>query len=251
MTLKAVLFDIGDTLWGYPWGNRDLRDAHYARARLLLDRATDVPPAEALAEAIGLRFAEAREASINGPEPGVQPPTASLVAEALSQFGLQPPPDRLALFIETAFEWEVQEAAVAPPEPEMAEVLAALEARGLALACVSNTFLTAEGLARMLEHRGLGGFFRHVVSSADAGFRKPHPKAFLPALEAVDVAPEEAAFVGDRLDMDIAGARAVGMTAVLTTQYRQEDAEAGPVRPDVVISHLGELVPYVDSRLGR
>ena len=63
------------------------------------------------------------------------------------------------------------------------------------------------------------------------------------------VRPEEVIFVGDRLDADVAGPAALGMRTVLTLQYRQEDHTTAPVRPDAVIYHLSELVPYVEGLL--
>jgi FMN phosphatase YigB (HAD superfamily) len=54
-----------------------------------------------------------------------------------------------------------------------------------------------------------------VLTSRVHGKTKPHVGIFRRILELLDVAPEEAAMVGDSLDDDIAGARAVGMRALL------------------------------------
>lgn len=52
-------------------------------------------------------------------------------------------------------------------------------------------------------------------------------------------------FVGDRLLDDVAGAQGVGMRAVLTREFRQE--EGSTVRPDAVIDALVELPAVLDG----
>jgi len=48
----------------------------------------------------------------------------------------------------------------------------------------------------------------------DQGWIKPEPAPFLAAIESLKIKPEEIAYVGDRVDIDIAGAKAVGMKTV-------------------------------------
>jgi putative hydrolase of the HAD superfamily len=54
-----------------------------------------------------------------------------------------------------------------------------------------------------------------VVDSRSHGRVKPHPTIFQAALAALAVAPEDAVMVGDSLEEDIEGARALGMRAIL------------------------------------
>lgn len=86
---------------------------------------------------------------------------------------------------------------------------------------------------------------RHLVISETVGWEKPDPRIFAHALSLVGVEPREAAFVGDRLDVDIAGALAVGMRAVWFNP-RADDAGNGH-RPDAVIRRLDELAPALGS----
>ena len=46
-------------------------------------------------------------------------------------------------------------------------------------------------------------------------FRSPHPTIFQAALDALGVQAAEAVMVGDSLEEDVAGARALGMRAIL------------------------------------
>jgi len=54
-----------------------------------------------------------------------------------------------------------------------------------------------------------------VLDSALVGVEKPDPAIFRAALAAIGVAPAEALYVGDLYDVDVVGARAAGMEAVL------------------------------------
>ena len=63
------------------------------------------------------------------------------------------------------------------------------------------------------------------------------------------IAPEDAVFVGDRPWDDIAGAKGVGMRAVLLPHSEIPAHQEGPVRgePDAVVTRLADLLPLVDA----
>ena len=92
------------------------------------------------------------------------------------------------------------------------EALDRLRAGGLRLGVVSN----ADGrVEEALVAAGLRDCFDVVLDSALVGVEKPDPAIFRAALDALGVAPAEALYVGDLYDVDVVGARAVGMEAVL------------------------------------
>ena len=88
--------------------------------------------------------------------------------------------------------------------------LEALRARGLGIGLLSNT---AFDFDLFVEHHGF--VIDAVLTSRAHGKTKPHEAIFLRMLELLDVAAGDAAMVGDTIEDDIEGARAVGMTAVL------------------------------------
>jgi putative hydrolase of the HAD superfamily len=88
--------------------------------------------------------------------------------------------------------------------------LDALRERGLKVGLLSNT---ARDLELFVAHHKLT--VDAVLTSRLHGKTKPHEGIFLRVLELLDVRPEEAAMVGDTVEDDIDGARAVGMRAVL------------------------------------
>ncbi len=89
-------------------------------------------------------------------------------------------------------------------------VLSELRRHGLKLGLVSNT---SRDLEHFVAHHGLD--VDAVVSSGRFGKTKPHPTIFEYVLDALAVAPADAAMVGDSLDDDVEGARSLGMGAFL------------------------------------
>ena len=84
--------------------------------------------------------------------------------------------------------------------------LDALRGRGMRVGAVGNTPLETEELLR--EHVDVLG------SSGRWGVEKPAPEFFDRVLETVELAPDEVAYVGDRVDNDVEPALAAGMVAV-------------------------------------
>jgi FMN phosphatase YigB (HAD superfamily) len=76
------------------------------------------------------------------------------------------------------------------------------------------------------------------------GLRKPHPQTFQTALEALQVVPHEAVFVGDRFPEDVAGAKHIGMRGVW--QERPDRERLPDVIPDAQIVNLRELLDWLD-----
>ena len=89
-------------------------------------------------------------------------------------------------------------------------VLEKLREHGLRLGLVSNG---QRDLAEFAQHHGLD--VDVAVGSRTHGRTKPHASIFRAALERLDVQPAAAAMVGDSPADDVAGARALGMRAIL------------------------------------
>lgn len=81
-------------------------------------------------------------------------------------------------------------------------------------------FIITNGTERQVVHKfkllGLDpADFNPFVCAYDHGWAKPEPAPFLYALEKLKMKPEEVVYVGDRAEVDIEGARAVGMKTIL------------------------------------
>jgi HAD superfamily hydrolase (TIGR01509 family) len=98
------------------------------------------------------------------------------------------------------------------------------------------------------------GFRDHIdvaVCSETAQSCKPHPAIFQYALDALDVRPDRAMFVGDSIDQDIVGGNRLGMSTVLVagTRYSSDIDAFGDdpdTQPDHRIRDLREIVELVD-----
>jgi putative hydrolase of the HAD superfamily len=114
-----------------------------------------------------------------------------------------------------------------------AQSLARLRDAGLRLGVVSNSDGRVE---EALEAAGLREYFDVVIDSARVGVEKPDPRIFRAALESLGVAPDEALYVGDLYEVDVVGARAAGMEAVLLG--RTETDVAGECRTSLSLQDL-------------
>lgn len=80
------------------------------------------------------------------------------------------------------------------------------------LAVISNSNGTVREKIRRV---GLLPFFECVIDSHEEGVEKPDPRLFRIGLERVGAVPEASLYVGDLYHIDVVGARAAGMHAVL------------------------------------
>lgn len=244
--VRAAIFDLGHTVWDFAPRVETYR-YNILRLQRRLEEEVDgrAPPPADLDRAIGAAVARwLRDWDGDKLE---QPPSTQLIAEALGAVGIAPESDVLEELTVIFFGREMDVPVV---EPDSLAALAALQERGLTLGCVTNTITLESGIHDLLSRLGLTRYFRSVVVSSAMGYRKPHSSLFLRALEELDVPPEEAVFVGDRLDADVMGAQAAGMRAVLTHQYRQEPPDPSIATPEAMIQRLGEL-PQAIHRLAE
>lgn len=93
--------------------------------------------------------------------------------------------------------------------------LAVLRATGLKLAVVSNWDVS---LGEVLERVGLAELLDCVVTSASVGAAKPDPAPFERALECLGLRPEEVVHLGDSPDLDLPGAAAAGIEAIMISR---------------------------------
>jgi HAD superfamily hydrolase (TIGR01662 family) len=88
-------------------------------------------------------------------------------------------------------------------------VLQELRGRGIKIGLVSNSARDVREFAR---HHALA--IDAGISSFHHGKTKPHASIFRAVLDLLEVPPQEALMVGDSIDDDIEGARALGMEAL-------------------------------------
>jgi putative hydrolase of the HAD superfamily len=139
-------------------------------------------------------------------------------------------------------------------DPDALLLLHLLRVRGLRVGLLTDTRWPPDWHARWLARDGLLGLLDARIYTSELPFSKPHPGAFHTVLAALRIHdPRSVVFVGDRLDADVAGARGVGMRAVLLDDGAErpsspQAAAAAPrPEPDAVIGHLGGLLEVLDA----
>lgn len=99
--------------------------------------------------------------------------------------------------------------------PETEQVLTGLSSR-YQLAMITNTQgQTSSPNHRMRDVPGLEGFFKVVIVAGESGVPpKPHPAPFIKCLEMLNISSSQAVFVGDDWEIDMCGARDVGIRPI-------------------------------------
>jgi HAD superfamily hydrolase (TIGR01662 family) len=234
--VRAILFDYGHTLVDFHRTQEALQDAYgQVRARIEAVAYLEVPEILDLIERVaggvdalvGRSYEEGRMEEID---------LAAVFQEALAGVGFDLPDDVVAHIIEldhSAYSNSIK------VEREVLATLEELRGAGYRMGLVSNITLLPHLMQADLERLGIAAYLDATVFSSEMGVRKPDPRIFREALARVGAGPAQSVFVGDRLYDDVGGAKAAGMRAVQTKQFRQE--EGGEARPDAVISRLSEL----------
>ncbi len=106
------------------------------------------------------------------------------------------------------------------------------------LGLVSN-FAIPECGRNLLKKYDMERFFDVIIISGEINQRKPSPKIFEKALQALNTDASKAVFVGDMLDLDVGGPKKVGIKTILIKRRPIEENNIN--KPDKVIENLTEL----------
>ena len=241
--IEAVLFDYGHTLIYFDERPHSaLLGAYENVNRLLADTLErEVPAAQVMIEKVSQRVDEEiqRDYAAGRPE---EVEIAAIYDAALRGIGLELEPALIERVMELEQEGWLNSVHLGP---DVVGTLDELQRQGLRLGIVSNAAYLPRLMKAQLTALGLAKYFTGVTFSSEVGVRKPHPAIYQDALAKVGGEPSRVLFVGDRVREDVQGPKALGMRAVLTREWRQED---DPGVADFVIERLGEL-PTVLSRL--
>jgi putative hydrolase of the HAD superfamily len=213
VTLRAVLFDAGNTLLFLD----------YERLAPAVSAAIGHPLTP---DGLAAQAAEAAQRLERGH--GTDKERATAFLEALFLLAGAPAPT-LPQVRDTLYRLHRERHLWSAVHDRTGDALERLRAAGLALAVVSNSDGRVEDALRAT---GLRNYFHVVLDSAIVGMEKPDPRIFRAALDRLGVAPAEALYVGDLYEVDVVGARAAGMDVALI---------------DPLGRHAGRDVPTFDS----
>ena len=105
------------------------------------------------------------------------------------------------------------------PRPGAVETLVELRTRGYRVGLIT---VCSEDVPDVWSETALADLFDGTVFSCSVGLRKPDPRIYRLACEQLGVRPDEAVFVGDGANDELAGAQRVGMQAVLIHRADEE-----------------------------
>jgi putative hydrolase of the HAD superfamily len=221
MSIRGILFDAGDTLYG-PIGGR--WNPRFDFEEVLLRHHPEVP-VDRFPEAFaaGKRFMDAAPST---------PPRDGYHRAILSHLGIHKPSRDLLTDLNRPLGEPVVEVF-----PEAARVLAELRKREIHLAIVSDNWA---GLEEAFVGLGLRRFFDVFVVSEVMGCRKPDPRMYRAGSDGLGLAPSECLFVDDDPELVLAAIR-LGYLGVAIDRYgsaRRSDVEW--------IENLTDLWPLLD-----
>jgi FMN phosphatase YigB (HAD superfamily)/sugar phosphate isomerase/epimerase len=134
--------------------------------------------------------------------------------------------------------------------PHADRVVKELFRRGYRLGVISNASSRTEA-PEFLERHGILECFDVLVLSGVYGKRKPDLLPFELATTSMEIRPERCAFVGNRRDTDLAGARKAGFAKVVLLRRLKpnaKDLQASDLVPDHWIDDLEELLEIFPPR---
>lgn len=230
--LKAVLFDVDDTLFSTTeFAMRARRDAVEAMRR----QGLRVPVDELLRE----------------------------LTEAIAEFGsnFEHHFDKLLLRLPRAslrgVNWSLVVAAAIvayhdakftrlAPFDDVVPALERLSRSDLLLGVITDG-LEMKQAEKLIRLRVSGYFPPHAIFISDRiGISKPNPKLFKRACEALEVPPGQAIYVGDHPIKDIDGANRAGLVTVLVNRKGRHASVVGETRARHTIQDFGGLLKLIE-----
>lgn len=242
--IKAVLFDLGDTILNF--GRVNTTKAFLAGARLshafLQDQKQPVAwfPWYFVRNLLRLRIRYLQSSLAHKDFNSFE-----VLQSVGARQGVALSPTQWEQFAWLWYEPLSREAQV---EPDLRQTLDILRNMGVKLGIVSNTFVNRASLEKHLQQLDLLEYFPVQLYSYEYHVRKPSAELLQIAADKIGEAHESIIFVGDRIDNDILPALASGMHAVLKDAYTNEGKPTPPgARRIRLLSELPGLVEQLSS----
>jgi len=229
--IKAVLFDLDDTLWPIV--------PVIQRAEILLYDWLKMH-APAVTERVTIESMRERRQQLMATDPVYQLDLRILrhtvLTEAFLDAGLDVRLVEQAMAVFSKARNEVT------PFEDVLPTLERLQGRVI-LGSVSN------GVAD-LDAIGIAHYFRASVAAYRVGCAKPDAAIFHAACDALGIAPQDALYIGDDPLLDVEGAQKAGLRAAWITRTELGPARRLPdhVQPDAIFNNLYELDRWLAGR---
>ncbi|MBE0608350.1 MAG: HAD family hydrolase [Dehalococcoidia bacterium] len=239
MQLRAVLFDVGDTLWhaAQPPPPAEFRRMAAERAGAFLRHiGTPCRDPEQLARVAWASMEGAMRAARSSD--CVEPDYAAIARSAAAGEGVLLTHAQAAALMDAIYISGAEGGKLAYPDAR--HTLLELRNRGFRLGIVTNRAFGGERFRTDLRELGLDVGWDAVSVSVEVGFLKPHPALFEHALTALGLEPRQALMVGNSLVEDVSGAQALGIAAA----WKRSQPDADGVTPDLTFDEVSDLLRW-------
>jgi putative hydrolase of the HAD superfamily len=244
MTIQAVFFDMGGTIdtFGFTREYRIL-NVHYIKDCLASVSIALKLSDEQLADSITTGASDyLRWNMISSVElsPAEIWSKFFLKGQCISVQELSPIAEELAFIYETKlYHREMRK--------EIPAVLAKIKEMGFRLGVISNT-QSLNQVRFNLEQYGILNYFDPIVLSSEYGRRKPDPAIFYYAARLAGVPTGACAYIGDKINRDIVGARRSGFRLAVQIKHKYDDGiKDEGASPDAIIENMQELIPILEA----
>jgi putative hydrolase of the HAD superfamily len=234
-----MLIDMDDTILS-AYGRPEI--AWNKIAEEFADQLAPLPPSEVAASILTfarqfwakaepawrLKLAEARQLTVKGG-------FAMLGAEQSSHLSRD-----LAIRLADRFTAYREEEAFVFPGAH--DAIDAFKAHGVKLALVTNG--AADTQRAKVERFELAHRFDHIQIEGEHGFGKPEERAYLHAMQALDVTAADTWMIGDNIEWEVEAPQRLGIYAIWMDVHGEGLPAGSTVKPDRIIRSLSELVPH-------
>ncbi len=228
--LKHIFFDLDHTLWDFEANSREALTELYQSLKL---SEKGLPDINTFIKAYTEENAKCWEAYRKG-EMSKESLRSERFARAFRRFGTD--------------DFRTAEAAgrlyieISPLKtqliPGTLNLLSYMASKNYRMHILTNGFEEVQHIK--VKQSGIEPYFENLITSEDLGVKKPHPQAFLGALKRTGSQAAASAMIGDNLEVDVVGAREVGMLAA----YFNPTAKPHTERVAIETRQLIELRKY-------
>ncbi len=229
MTLKAVLFDLDDTLYDHRYGSRAALNAVYQQFDCFQQISLDQLERE------HSELLEHYHSRLLKGELTLDQARRARFGDLLRRYGSDATQVEavLTLYRDTYYGSERLIAGAV-------ELLERLRAEGLKIALVTNN-IVAEQMGK-LDRAGITDLIDVFVISGGEGMAKPDPRIFRLALDRLGIEASEAVMVGDSWSADIVGAQAAGIRGIWLNRF-------GQTSPDTMLAAEIQALEPIETML--
>lgn len=239
-TRKAVIFDLGDTLITHTVDEVTREDNVYKEVRSLFSKAGYSIPEVFYHELKKEMWRNWKEQFIHS---GKEFSIETFLHHLLLNLGVKPQDvvKFVPLIKNIIYKYDLNSIAL---KPSVEKTLRILRQMSYLLGLISNTSYSYDHILAILNRCKISNYFDIILVSSREKICKPNAKIFQKALSLLGVSANNTIFVGNDPEIDIEGAKKVGMKTVLVVQSEAE-LNKYPSNDTKVIAKVEDILTYI------